>query len=56
MVGRPKKDNPLAKHWIFLDKTEYELVRVRAKELNLSVSAYIRGLVQKDIESGEWKK
>ena len=56
MVGRPKKDNPLVKHWIFLDIHEAKQVRVRAEELGISFSAYIRKLIQQDIESGEWKK
>ena len=25
-VGRPKKENPMIKRWIFLDKTGYEAV------------------------------
>lgn len=56
MAGRPKIDNPRDKYYIFLNKTEYELVRVRANEIGLSFSAYVRGLVQKDIEEGQWKK
>ena len=54
-VGRPKKENPMIKRWIFLDKTGYEAVRVRASELNMSFSAYVRELIQKDTESGRWK-
>ena len=54
-VGRPKKENPMIKRWIFLDKTGYEAVLVRASELNMSFSAYVRELIQKDIESGRWK-
>lgn len=55
-VGRPKKENPMIKRWIFLDKTGYEAVRVRASALGTSFSAYVRKLIQDDIGSNTWKK
>lgn len=56
MVGRPKKERTLDKYWIFLDVDEARQVRVRAEELGISFSAYVRKLIQNDIESGDWKK
>lgn len=54
MVGRPKKERTLSKYWIFLDIEEAAEVRVRAEELGISFSAYVRKLIQDDINSGEW--
>lgn len=51
MRGRPKKDRTLDKYWIFLDVSEAEAVRVRADELGVSFSAYVRRIIQNDIES-----
>lgn len=51
MRGRPKKDRTLDKYWIFLDVAEAEAVRVRAEASGLSFSAYVRRIVQSDIES-----
>jgi hypothetical protein len=54
--GRKPIDNPRDKYAIFLTKEEYYTVRVRAGEVGMSFSAYVRKLIQEDIESGKWKR
>lgn len=54
--GRKPIDNPRDKYAIFLTKEEYHTVRVRAGEVGLPFSAYVRKLIQEDIESGKWKR
>ena len=49
-VGRPKQEKTLDKYWIFLDIDEARTVRVRAEELGVSFSAYVRRLIQRDME------
>ena len=49
-VGRPKQEKTLDKYWIFLDIDEARAVRVRAEELGVSFSAYVRRLIQRDME------
>lgn len=51
MRGRPKKEHTLSKYWIFLDVSEANKMRVRAEELGISFSAYVRRLIQDDINS-----
>jgi hypothetical protein len=53
MVGRPKKERTLSKYWIFLDIEEAAEVRVRAEELGISFSAYVRRLIQMDAENNK---
>lgn len=38
------------KCWIFLDKDDAENVRVLAKKRGLSLSAYVRQLIKKDLD------
>ena len=52
-VGRPKKETTLGKYWIFLDIDEARAVRVRAEELGISFSAYVRRLIQMDMENNK---
>lgn len=52
-VGRPKKEKTLDKYWIFLDLDEARAVRVRAEELGISFSAYVRRLIQMDAENNK---
>lgn len=57
MRGRPKKEHTLSKYWIFLEVAEANEMRVRAEELGVSFSAYVRKLIQNDINpSGDTGK
>lgn len=55
-MARPKKENPLSRYWIFLDREEAEIVRSRADELQISFSAYVRRIIQREIKKGIWRE